>query len=320
MQPPEPASIAPSPPTLCVLIPCLNEAQAIRAVVAEYRAVFPWARILVVDNGSDDDTAGEAQAAGAAVVHERIRGKGRAFLKGLSLVREDLLLLVDGDGTYPAEGGRALLEVWNATGADLITGVRRSTSNGGTEFRPLHQTGTQMFGKALGLLFGVRQRDVFSGLRLLSRRFYRNLPVLSRGFELEMEMTAQAIDKGFTLGEAEVPYRERVAGTQSKLRTFRDGARILRMLLQLARDYKPLFFFGSHAVLFAAAGLAAGTPPVLGYLQTGLVGRLPLAVLAASLMNLALFCLLTGVMLESGLRAQREAFQIRARREDEVPR
>jgi hypothetical protein len=149
---------------------------------------------------------------------------------------------------------------------------------------------------------------------VFSKRFYKNVPVMFRGFELETELTVQAVTKGFRFSELAIPFRERAAGSSSKLRTIRDGARILRLLLVLFRDYRPLLFFGTVSLLFFLAGLAAGSLPIYEYIQTRMVGRFPLAILAASLMNLSLFTLLTGVMLESGLRHRREAYEIALRK------
>lgn len=170
------------------------------------------------------------------------------------------------------------------------------------------------------MVFGYRPKDVFSGLRLFSKRFYKNVPILSRGFELEMEITIQCIDKGFTMGEIDVPFRERSGGAASKLRTVRDGLRILRLLLVLFRDYKPFHFFGSISMAFFLAGLFAGWFPVFEYLTTGQIYRVPLAILAAGLMNLTLLTGLTGLMLESSLRHRREAWQVELRTFDSFQR
>jgi len=162
-------------------------------------------------------------------------------------------------------------------------------------------------------VFHYAPGDLFSGLRLFRRRFYKNVPLLFRGFELETELTVQAVDKGFRLAEVEVPFGARATGSSSKLRTVHDGLRILRLLLVLFRDYRPLAFFGAIALAFFGAGLLAGSLPVYEYYRTGMVGRFPLAILAAGLMNLSLFTLLTGVMLQSGLRHRRESYQVALR-------
>jgi glycosyltransferase involved in cell wall biosynthesis len=299
--------------SLAILIPCLDEEDGVALVVREYADAFPEARILVVDNGSTDRTAARARGAGAEVVTEPRRGKARAIETAFGLLEEDLAIMVDGDGSYPPEGARRLLAAWRADPADMITGIR--TPEGDTEvFRPFHQAGTAAFGAVFRLVFQYEPGDLFSGLRLFTRRFYRNVPLLFRGFELETELTVQAVEKGFRLAEEKVPFRARAAGGASKLRTIRDGLRILRLVVVLFRDYRPLAFFGTIAAVFFMAGLAAGFLPVYEYYRTRMVGRFPLAILAAGLMNLSLFALLTGVMLQSGLRHRREACQIELRR------
>ncbi len=297
--------------TLAVLIPCLNEEKGIASVVSEYRRAFPEARILVVDNGSTDGTATAARAASAEVILEERRGKARAVATALNLIDEDLVLMVDGDGTYPAEGARLLFPLCEQ-GMDMVTGLRTPKGSEAV-FRRFHRGGSALFHAAMSVVFGYSPRDLFSGLRLFSRRFYKNVPILFRGFELETELTIQAVEKGFRVAEAPVPFRERAEGTASKLRTVRDGTRILRLILVLFRDYRPFEFFALVSGFFFVAGLAAGILPVREYFQTHLVGHFPLAILAAALMNLALFSLLTGVMLESGLRHRRESWQIQLR-------
>lgn len=308
-----------APPTtspdrrLAVLIPCLDEEAGVAHVVREYAAAFPDARILVVDNGSSDRTAELARAAGAEVVTEPRRGKARAIVTAWALLDEDLVIMVDGDGSYPAEGARRLLAAWRADAADMITGIRIAEGDR-RAFRPLHQAGGAAFAAVFRMVFQYEPGDLFSGLRLFSKRFYKNVPLLFRGFELETELAVQAVEKGFRVSEVEIPFRTRTEGGTSKLRTLHDGLRILRLVIVLFRDYRPLAFFGTIAVTFFVAGLVAGFLPVYEYYRTRMVGRFPLAILAASLMNLSLFTLLTGVMLESGLRHRREAYQIELRR------
>lgn len=298
--------------TLAVLIPCLNEERGIASVVSEYRLAFPGARILVVDNGSTDGTARVARDSGAEVIEETRRGKARAVVTALGVLDEDFVLMVDGDGTYPAEGARLLFPLCEQ-GMDMATGLRTPGKREAAVFRRFHRGGSALFHAAMRFVFGYAPGDLFSGLRLFSRRFYKNVPILFRGFELETELTIQAVEKGFRVAEVPIPFRERAEGTASKLRTVRDGVRILRLILVLFRDYRPFEFFAIVAGLFFTAGLAAGYLPVREYFETHLVGRFPLAILAAALMNLALFSLLTGIMLESGLRHRREEWQIRLR-------
>ena len=303
---------APPRPSVAVLIPCLDEERGIAGVVAEFRRELPEARIVVVDNGSSDATPRVAAEAGAEVWREPRRGKGRAITTAFARLEDDVVIMVDGDGSYPAEGARRLLEEYLRDPADMITGLR-TPETATSAFRPFHRFGGAAFAWVFRLVFQYEPGDLFSGLRLFSKRFYKNVPLLFRGFELETELTVQAVEKGFRLAEVAVPFRERALGSASKLRTVHDGVRILRLLFVLSRDYRPLVFFGSVALVFFVAGLAAGSLPVYEYYRTRLVGRFPLAILAAGLMNLSLFTLLTGVMLESGLRHRRESYQIRLR-------
>lgn len=298
-------------PTLTILIPCLNEELGIASVVREYASAFPHAEILVVDNGSEDQTAAAARNAGANVITEKRRGKARAVAHGLAMIDTDLVLMVDGDGSYPAEGAKLLLEQYQREPADMITGIRSAQND---VFRPMHQFGMSIFASVLNFVFRFRPLDLFSGLRLFSRRFYQHVPVLSRGFELEIELTIQAVDKNFSQIETPVPFRNRAHGSASKLKTVRDGLRILRLLVVLFRDYRPFAFFGTISALIASLGLLAGSAPIIEYVQTGLVGRLPLAVLAASLMTLSIFVGLVGLVLEANLRYHREAYHIQLRK------
>jgi glycosyltransferase involved in cell wall biosynthesis len=300
-------------PTLTILIPCLNEELGVASVVREYAAAFPSADILVVDNGSEDGTAAMAQAAGAAVITEKRRGKARAVATALAMIDTDLVLMVDGDGSYPAEGTKLLLAEYHREPADMITGIR-SAQNAMQVFRPMHQWGMSIFASVLNFVFRFKPLDLFSGLRLFSRRFYQHVPVLSRGFELEIELTIQAVDKGFSMSEISVPFCSRANGSESKLKTLRDGLRILRLFVVLFRDYRPFAFFGTISAISAATGLAAGSAPILEYLHTGLVNRLPLAVLAASLMTLSILIGLIGLLLEANLRYHREAYHIQLRK------
>ncbi len=309
-------SIAPGPETtglkLVVVIPCLDEELGIAAVVRDVRAALPDARILVVDNGSTDRTAERAREAGAEVLVESRRGKAQAIVPAFGHVVADALIMIDGDGSYPADGAKRLLEAFRKDPADMITGVRMA--GGASSFRPMHQAGTRAFETVLRIVFGYRCNDLFSGLRLFSRRFYENVPILSRGFELELEFTIQSIDKGFRSREIPVPFTDRAAGSVSKLRSIRDGLRLLRLLVVLFRDYRPVRFFGAVSALFGTLGLLAGSLPIYEYWQTRLVGRFPLAFLAASLMVISFFSLQTGLIIEGTLRYQREATQLRLRR------
>src|SRR5213082_1815757 len=241
-------------PSLTILIPCLNEELGVASVVREYAMAFPQADILVVDNGSEDRTAAAARSAGAAIITEKRRGKARAVATALAAIDTDLVLMVDGDGSYPAEGARFLVEEYLLEPVDMITGIR-SAQDATPAFRPMHQWGMSVFAAVLNFVFRFKPLDLFSGLRLFSRRFYQHVPVLSRGFELEIELTIQAIDKGLSMAETPVPFRSRVTGSNSMLKTVGDGLLFLRLRVVRFRDYRPFAFFGTTAAITAFAGI-----------------------------------------------------------------
>jgi glycosyltransferase involved in cell wall biosynthesis len=191
---------------VAILIPCLDEELGIAAVITDFRREFPQARILVVDNGSADSTASQAREAGADVAHEPRRGKGRAVATAFGLLEEEIVIMVDGDGSYPAAGARCLYESYLKDPVDMITGIR-TTKNPERAHRPLHLLGGSLFSLAFRMVFHHEPSDLFSGLRLFSKRFYKNVPLLFGGFELETELTVQAVSKGFRLAEAPIPFR-----------------------------------------------------------------------------------------------------------------
>lgn len=300
------------PLSISVFLPCHNEESAIGRLVRDLRELLPGVELLVVDNASTDNTYSEALAAGATVLREPRLGKANAYLTAVEWCQSDVMVMVDGDGSYPAVAVRDALRDYLREPVDLLTGVR--TAAAATEaFRPMHQAGNTGFGYAFSLVMGVRPLDLFSGLRVMSRRFYKNVPVLSNGFELELELTLQAIDKAYHMREVPIAFGQRSHGTASKLRTFRDGFRILWCLLKLFRDYKPHRFFLIIASVLGALGLLAGSLPIYEYIQTSMVGRFPLAGLAAALEILAALVYLNGVSLETHRRGGREDFQLRVR-------
>ncbi|MEO8277275.1 MAG: glycosyltransferase family 2 protein [Thermoanaerobaculia bacterium] len=288
----------PSPPRIAVVIPCHDEAATIAKVVTDFRRVLPSATIIVVDNGSRDASANLALAAGAELVREPRPGKGFAMLRGFRATDADFVLMVDGDDTYPAEAAPALFEA-AIGGADQVVGTRLGGAVEGA-FPPGHSFGNRLFIGIVRLLFGVRTGDLFSGYRVLSRRFLRTTPLLATGFEIEAELTLQAAMRGFSVVEMPVAYRPRGAdGGVSKLATFRDGSRILFAILTFFRDYRPLTCFGALAALFAAGALIFGSAVIADFISTGWVHRLPLAVLAAALFILSALSLTCGVLLSS---------------------
>jgi len=307
-------------PSVTVIVPCLDEELGVGTVLHELREALPHAALWVVDNNSTDNTSAAAREAGAdRVIFEGRPGKAVAVRTALDEVDTDLVILIDGDASYPGQGAAVLFDAWRKCHVDLLNGIRVPVSRqeegdrSDSEFRPLHQMGSRVFAYVLKMLFGHHIQDVFSGLCLMTRRFYSHVPILSQGFELEMELTVQCLDKGFSYKEVEVPFRARAHGSQSKLRTVRDGLRILRLLLVLFRDYRPFPFFSICSSMLLALGLLSGYRPISDYIHTGYVSKVPTAILAASFVILSFLFFLTGLMLESGLRHHKELFQINMR-------
>lgn len=288
----------PSQRRVVVVIPCFDEEQSIAKVVGDFRSALPSARILVVDNFSTDATVARAREAGAEILQESRRGKGFALLRGFEAARDaDAFVMVDGDDTYPADQVDRLLSALDG-GAEMAIGTRLQSAERGA--LPVgHGLGNAIFVLLVRLLFGLRTRDLFSGYRVLTRRFLDLSPLLSQGFEVEAELSLQALAKGFRVVEVPVPYRARPVAGGSKLRTFVDGYRILLAILAFFRDYRPLTFFGMLSLAFLVFSLAGGAVVVTGFLETGLVQRLPLAVLSMGLFILSSLSLTCGVLLSS---------------------
>ena len=288
----------PAPSRVVVVVPCHNEAQSVGKVVSDFRAALPGAEVLVVDNASTDDTAELARAAGARVVVEPRPGKGFALLTGFRAARDaDFFVMVDGDDTYPAEDAHQLLAA-AAAGADMVVGTRLTEFEAGA-FRAGHSLGNRLFILLVRGLFGVKTRDLFSGYRVVTRRFLATAPLIARGFEVEAELSLQAAAHRFAIAEVPIRYRARPATSPSKLQTYRDGTRILLAILTFFRDYRPLMFFGTLALVLLLMSLAGGAVVVTEFLRTGLVPRLPLAVLSAALFILAALSFTCGVLLSS---------------------
>jgi glycosyltransferase involved in cell wall biosynthesis len=285
-------------PRIAVVVPCHDEAATIARVIADFRGALPDAEILVVDNASNDATGAIAAAAGATVITEPRPGKGFALLAGFRAARDaDFFVMVDGDDTYPAEDVQALLSAATG-GADMVIGTRLGDAEAGA-FRRGHSLGNRLFIVLVRLLFGVRTQDLFSGYRVLSRRFLATAPLIARGFEVDAELSLQAAAHRFPTAEVPIRYRSRPREGASKLRTYRDGTRIFLAILGFFRDYRPFALFGSLALVFLTLSLAGGSVVVTEFVRTGLVPRLPLAVLSAALFILSALSLTCGVLLSS---------------------
>lgn len=289
---------------IAVIIPCFNEAQSIHEVVSDFRQVLPQAAVYVYDNNSTDETADRARNAGALVRQEPRQGKGHVVRRMFADIEADVYLLVDGDGTYDAGSAGLLIDKLLEDGLDMLNAARADTSI--AAYRPGHRFGNRALSGLVKRIFGRQITDVLSGYRALSRRFVKSFPALSTGFEIETELTVHALELRMPIGEIRTPYRERPAGSESKLRTVRDGVRILTTIVALVRDERPLRFFGSVGALLAALSLVLGWPVIFTYLNTGLVPRFPTALLATGLMLLAFLSVASGLILDTVTRGRRE--------------
>ena len=292
-------------PRIAVLVPCYNEALTVGRVVAEFRQALPGCAIYVYDNRSTDGTGDIARAAGAQVRREPRPGKGVVVRRMFAEIDADIYVMTDGDATYDATRAPEMVALLVADDLDLVTGVRDDEGHDAA-YRRGHRFGNRVFNALLGLLFGERPTDMFSGYRVLSRRFVKSFPVEARGFEIETELTVHALELRVPAAEIRTRYFERPEGSSSKLSTYRDGFRILATMARMFRDVKPLPFFSGFAALLAVVGLTLGAGVIVEYMATGLVPRLPTAVLATGLMLLASLSFASGIILDSVARGRRE--------------
>jgi glycosyltransferase involved in cell wall biosynthesis len=291
-------------PEIAVLIPCFNEQETIGAVVSAFRSHVPQAMIFVYDNASTDLTIERARNAGAIVRSEPLRGKGCVVRRMFADIEADIYVLVDGDGTYDAASAPELIATLVRESLDLVSAVRVDSSE--KAYRTGHRFGNWLLTRLVAQLFGKRFADMLSGYRVMSRRFVKSFPALSTGFEIETELTVHALQMRIPIAELPTPYSERPAGSSSKLRTIRDGIRIMRMIAYLLKEERPLAFFGAASALLAVVALALGVPVVVEFVRTGLVPRLPTAVLATGLIILASLSLVCGLVLHTVTRGRIE--------------
>jgi hypothetical protein len=289
---------------IAVIIPSYNEEVAVSRVVGAFRAALPGATIYVFDNNSTDRTAAFARAAGATVWRETQQGKGHVVRRAFADVEADIYVLVDGDDTYDAALAPAMVRLLADERLDMVTGTRVAET--ADAYRPGHRFGNRVLTGIVRLVFGDRISDMLSGYRVFSRRFVKSFPALSAGFETETEFTVHALELRMPVGEIVTSYRERREGSASKLHTIRDGLRILRTILVLVKEERPLASFSACSVVLLLAGIGIGVPVVLTFLATGLVPRLPSAVLATGLALLSFLSLSCGLILDSVSRGRKE--------------
>ena len=297
-----------NPPRIAVVIPCLDEERTIGKVVADLKAAVPGAEILVFDNASTDRTAEIAQAGGATVVPSPRRGKGNVIRHMAEVVVADVYVLLDGDDTYPASQLPLLLERFFADDVDMLVATRLD-SHDEHAFRVFHEIGNRVIARTIALLFRTDVTDVLSGYRILSSRFVRLVNLSAEGFEVETEMTLQALAKGLKIVEHPIEYSARPPGSHSKLDTVSDGLLIFRSIFLLFKDYKPFVFFTSVAALLMTASLLAGSAPVIDFYRYQFVYHVPRAILAAGLGLLAAVSFGVGLLLDTISRYHRETIE-----------
>ncbi|NQU74961.1 MAG: glycosyltransferase [Planctomycetes bacterium] len=287
-------------PDVAILIPCRNEQITIGKVIDDFRRELPDAHIVVVDNCSTDDTAKIAAGRGATVIRESRQGKGFAVDRMLDSIDADVYVMVDGDDTYPAEGVHKLIEPILADRADMTVAVRLNQYTK-RAFRPLHVLGNNLIRRLVNRVAGAQLTDILSGYRAMSPRLVMRLPIISAGFEVETELTIQALYHRLKIVEVKLPYKERPLGSQSKLRTFHDGFRVLWKIFTLFRSYRPLTFFGGAGLVFFVLGVLAGIAPIRDYLTTPdhYVSHVPLAIMAMGFMLLFAGFVFMGVLLHA---------------------
>jgi glycosyltransferase involved in cell wall biosynthesis len=291
-------------PRIAVLLPCYNEDATIGATVAGFRKALAGATVYVYDNNSRDRTRELAAKAGAVVRTERQQGKGHVVRRMFADIDADVYVMADGDLTYDPEAAPAMVELLVGEQLDMVVGTRRHEAK--HAYRGGHLIGNRLFTGLLAGLFGRSFSDIFSGYRVFSRRFVKSFPVLSSGFEIETEMSVHALELRMPVGEVETIYGARPEGSQSKLSTFGDGWRILKTIATLYRVERPVLFYGAIGALLLAAAIALAVPLVVTYVHTGLVPRVPTAILVTGMTVIAVLCFFTGLILDTVTRGRRE--------------
>jgi len=291
-------------PRIAVLLPCYNEEAAIAATVAGFRKALPGATVYVYDNNSIDRTTAVAAKAGAIVRTERQQGKGHVVRRMFADIDADVYVMADGDLTYDPTAAPAMVDLLLAEQLDMVVGTRRHEEK--DAYRGGHVLGNKLFTGLLSGLFGRSFSDIFSGYRVFSRRFVKSFPVLSSGFEIETEISVHALELRMPVGEVETIYAARPEGSQSKLSTYSDGSRILRTILTLYRVERPALFYGLIGLLLLVAAVLLSIPLVVTYVHTGLVPRVPTAILVTGMTIVAVLCFFAGLILDTVTRGRRE--------------
>lgn len=295
---------------IAVLIPCYNESKTIKKVVEDYKKALPEADIYVYDNNSNDHTDEIARKAGAIVKYEYRQGKGNVIRSMFKDIDADCYLMIDGDDTYPAENAKEMCDLILEKKADMVIGDRLSSTYFTENKRPFHNFGNRLVRGLINFLFESDVSDIMTGYRAFSYEFVKTFPVLSKGFEIETEMTIHALDKNFLLKEVKVGYRDRPAGSVSNLNTYRDGFRVLKTIGRLFKEYKPTIFFSLLSLLFLIISFAFGIPVFAEYFKTGLVPRYPTLIFSGFMLMIAIILFACGLILEVVVKKHRQLFEL----------
>ena len=295
---------------IAVLIPCYNESKTIEKVVKDYKKVLPNADIYVYDNNSSDDTDKIAKKAGAIVKYEYKQGKGNVIRSMFRDIEADCYLMIDGDDTYPAEHAREMCDLVLDGKADMVIGDRLSSTYFTENKRPFHNFGNKLVRFLINKIFKNKVKDIMTGYRAFSYQFVKTFPVLSKGFEIETEMTIHAVDKNFKLIEIPVQYRDRPEGSVSKLNTYGDGFKVLKTIATLFKEYKPSFFFGLISLLFLIVSLILGIPVVVEFFDTGLVPRFPSLIVSGILLVLSMLFWIAGIILQVIVKKHKQMYEL----------
>ncbi len=296
--------------TIAVLIPCYNEAKTIAKVVRDYRAALPEADIYVYDNNSTDHTDDIAREAGAIVRYEYRQGKGNVIRSMFREIDADCYLMIDGDDTYPAENAREMVNLVLERKVDMVVGDRLSATYYTENKRPFHNMGNRLVKGLVNTIFKGSVSDIMTGYRAFSYQFVKSFPVLSKGFEIETEMTIHALDKNLSVQSVQVEYRDRPADSPSKLNTYSDGMKVLRTIVRLYKEYRPMSFFGLLAALMALVSVILFIPIFAEYLHTGLVPRFPTLIVCGVMGTMALLLWVCGLILDTVAKKHRQLFEI----------
>ena len=296
---------------IAVLIPCYNEAKTIRKVVLDSKEALPEATIYVYDNNSTDDTAKIAEEAGAIVRHEYMQGKGNVIRRMFREIDAHCYIMVDGDDTYPMEYAREMADKVLKYNSDMVVGDRLSSTYFTENKRPFHNFGNSLVRASINSLFDCDIKDIMTGFRAFSYGFVKTFPVLSRGFEIETEMTIFAVYNHMQIDNVIVEYRDRPEGSESKLNTYSDGFKVLKTMMRLYRDYKPMGFFGIIGLILAALSAIFVIPVIISYVETGLVDRFPTLFVCCFVMMAAILSLFAGLILSNIVTQNRRDFEYR---------